>query len=186
MPPELKKILLTVPFVIILIVMFFWLVRALLPGGRRGGAEAKFDNFDRAGYESITDIQRKETGIMVVGVLVIVICILLAGALGYYAFTSASSGDSGAGQSFELIFTFIPAVVLLSLVIAASRRYMKAQHQTMREFRQFQASRQKALAEYEEKRRGRRKAHEEKTAPKPKTKRPERPDRSKKRRPKLR
>lgn len=186
MPPELKKILLTIPLIIVLLVMFFWLVKALLSGTGHDEEALKLDDFERAGYETMSEIRRKESWVMGVGTLVILICLFFGGVLGYWAVVSAVQGDSGADASFELVLTFIPAVILLIMIITASGRYMKVQQQTMKEFRQFQASRGKALKEYEEKRKGKKKTTEKKAAPKPKTRQPERPEKYKKRRPKLR
>ncbi len=181
MPPELKRILLTIPFVILAIVMFIWLVKILLPGGGQQGEALKIDDFDRAGYETMSEIRRKECSVMVVGALVILICVLLGGFLGYWAVVSAINGESGSAKSFELILAFIPAIVLLSLIIIASKRYMHSQQGTLKEFRQFQTSRRKALAEYEEKRKGTKKAPEKKKVDL-RAKRRERAERDKKRR----
>ena len=181
MPPEIKRILLTIPFVILAIVMFFWLVRVLMPGGDRRTEALKVDEFDRAGYETMPEIRRKECSVMVVSVLVILICVLLGGFLGYWAVVSAGHGESGSAKSFELILAFIPAVVLLSLIIMASKRYMHSQQETLKEFRQFQTSRRKALSEYDDKRKGTKKAPEKKKVDL-RAKRREKAERDKKRR----
>ena len=186
MPAEIKNLLLTIPLIIILVVMFFWLVKALLSGTGRDAEALKRDEFDRAGYESMSEIRRKESCVMVVGTLVILVCLFFAGALGYWAVVSAAQGDTNSDASFELVLAFIPAVILLTLIITASRSYMKSQRQTMKEFRQFQLSRRKALKEYEEKRKGSKKKTEKKAAPRRRTRLPEKPEKYKKRRPKLR
>ncbi|MBN2289644.1 MAG: hypothetical protein JXQ83_09965 [Candidatus Glassbacteria bacterium] len=186
MAPEMQKIFLTVPFVIILIVMFIWLVKALLPGASQKAAQLRLDEFDRAGYETMGEMRRKEVGVMALGGLVILICLVCAGALGYYALVSAAEGDTTSGRSFELVLVFIPAIVLLCLVVTASRRYVQVQQQTLKEYRGFQSKRKKALEEYQEKRKGKKKAEEKKAAPHARGRQSQKPDRYKKRRPKLR
>jgi hypothetical protein len=190
MAPDVQKILLTVPFIIVLVVMFFWLVKALLPGKTSSRAEAlKLDDFDRSGYETMEQIRRKEYGVMALGTVVIVICLLLVGGLGYWVFQAAASGDNSADGSFELLITFIPAIIMLFLIVSGSRRYVKIQQQTLGEYRMFQSKRKKALQEYEEKRKGSKEGDNKKAAG-PKSRRmrkpPEKSDRHDKRRPKLR
>ncbi|MFC1613894.1 hypothetical protein ACFL5K_01190 [Gemmatimonadota bacterium] len=190
MTPDVQRILLTVPFIIVLIVMFFWLVKALLPGKTSSRAEAlKLDDFDRSGYETMEQIRRKEYGVMALGTVVIVICVLLVGGLGYWVIKAAASGDSSADGSFELLITFIPAIIMLFLIVSGSRRYVKIQQQTLGEYRMFQTKRKQALKEYEEKRKGAKEDAKKKDAG-PQSRRmrkpPEKPDRQKKRRPKLR
>jgi len=155
MTHDLSKLLVTVLFAAILVILFFWLIKTLLPGFRQGKKNLQKDDFDSAGYETITRIQRKERSVMALSGLIIVICLLLFGGLIYRAFTSFASGGVESENILNLAMAFIPPIIILALVMKTSSRYMRKQQETLREFRLFQAKRGKALAEYQQKRRGR-------------------------------
>ena len=137
-----------------LVILFFWLIKALLPGFRQGEKGLQKDDLDSAGYETITQIQRKERSVLALSGLIIVICLLFFGGLIYGGIASLSSGGVESENILNLAFVFIPPIIILALVMKTSSRYMRKQQETLREFRTFQAKRRKALAEYQQKRRG--------------------------------
>jgi hypothetical protein len=152
MASDLKNVLLTIPFLILLVVMFLWLLRAMIPGKR---AVERRDKFDRAGYETVRTTRAKEYSVIGISALVILSCLGLMGFLTYQIFREGIAGDFGAAKSLDIVLIFIPAIVLLSFVVVASRRYVKHQEKTLAEFKDFKAKRQQALSNYNEKRRGR-------------------------------
>ncbi|MEA2062487.1 MAG: hypothetical protein U9P14_02210 [Gemmatimonadota bacterium] len=154
MNAEMLKILITLLFVIILVIMFVWLVKALMPSYSRSAKEMKRDDFDQLGYETMSQIQRKERSVMVVGVVVVIIILGLMGALIYFALATASFGDQDMNTGFNILLAFLPAIVLLVLIVKASQRYMKVQQYTLGEFHRYKTKRAKAMKEYQKKRLG--------------------------------
>ncbi len=154
MGPELKNLLITLPLLAIMLGLLFWLARSLVtgPGGRRGGRGQ--DRLEAAGYEPIQHIRRKEFAVMALGGLAIVLCLGIMGLLVYWLVTAELGDGRETSRLLELLLMFLPAMVMLGLVIAASRRYLRMQQTTLEEFRVFKARRDKAIGEYREKRRG--------------------------------
>ncbi len=153
MYPELSKLLVTVIFTAVLIIMFLWLLK-MLPVFNKNRNDSQMNDFEMSGYETMDQIQRKERGVMVLGGLIIFICLLFFGGLIYGAIITVASGSVESENILNLAMVFIPAVFLLVLVVKASSRYIKTQQKTLKEFRRFQSDRRKALAEYEKKRQG--------------------------------
>ena len=149
----LLKLLVTVIFAVVLIILFLWLLNVLLVF-KKEKKDMQRNNLDMSGYETIAQAQRKERSVMVVSGLIILICLLFFGGLIYRAIISAASDSVESENIFNLAMVFIPTIFLLVLVIKASSRYMKTQQETLKEFRRFQSKRKKALAEYEQKRQG--------------------------------
>ena len=131
MAHDFLKLLVTVLFVAILLILLFWLIKAFLPGFRQEKKDLQKDEFDSAGYESITQIQRKERGVMALSGLVIVICLLLFGSLIYRAVYSFASGGVESENILNLALIFIPPIIILALVMKTSSRYMKKQQETL-------------------------------------------------------
>jgi len=154
MSSEIKNILITLPFLVVLLVLFFWLVRALMPSARSRAADYAQDRFQLAGYETMEQIRRKEYSVIGVGVLVILICLGIMGLLGYWLFAEGISNDLTSRRALNLMLVFIPALILSGMIIAASSSYIRRQRATLEEFRRFKASRDKAIAEYQAKREG--------------------------------
>ena len=153
MYPELSKLLVTIIFAGVLIIMFLWLLK-MLPVFNKNKNDSQMNDFEMSGYETMGQIQRKERGVMVLSGLIIFICLLFFGGLIYGAIITVTSGSVESENIFNLAMVFIPTIFLLVLVIKASSRYMKTQQETLKEFRRFQSKRKKALAEYEQKRQG--------------------------------
>lgn len=153
MGPELKNLLITLPLLGIMLGLVFWLVRTLVtgPGGREGRVR---DRLEAAGYEPIQRIRRKEFAVMGLGGLAIVLCLGVMGLLVYWLVTADLGDGRETSRLLELLLMFLPALAMLGLVIAASRRYLRMQQTTLEEFRVFKARRDKAIGEYREKRRG--------------------------------
>ena len=81
MDSELLKLLVTTAFVAILILMSVWLIKSVASVFVRDASDFRKDDFDRAGYESMAQIRRKERIVTLLAYLVIVICILILGGL---------------------------------------------------------------------------------------------------------
>ena len=152
MTGNMSNILITLPFVVILILMFFWLVKALAPGRKEVDRR---DRFEQAGYETVQQTRRKEYAVIGVSVLVIGLCL---GFMGFLAWELINAGASASvadtERSMETILIFIPAVILLALVSVASRKYIQRQELILHEFKEFKGKRERALKEYEVKRHG--------------------------------
>ena len=169
MPPEIKNFLITVPFGLILLVILIWLIKALIPSAREQAKMYRRDKFELAGYETITDIRRKEYAVISLSVFVIILCLAVMGGL-IYLLVSAGFGEVFREQAGMNIFlVFIPAVVLLVLVVKTSGHYIKTQQHILQEFRRFRTARDKAIAEYEDKRSGKDKKKKEEAAAKNET-----------------
>ena len=163
MPTEYRNMLITIPFIIFLVLMFFWLIKALMPGSRDLSAKYTKDKYQQAGYETMTDIKRKEYSVIGGGIAVMVVCLAIMGALSYMVFSAGISAALEDQMGFNLILIFIPALVLMGFVIAASISYMKRQQVVLNEFRTFRTTRDKAIKEYQEKRSGKDKEQTEKS-----------------------
>ena len=154
MPPEIKNFLITAPFGLILLLIFIWLIRALIPSARDQAKQYRRDKFESAGYEPITDIRRKEYTVISLSVFVIILCLAVMGVLVYLI---ASAGFDSAFEEqtgMNILLVFIPAIILLVLVVKASGHYVHTQQQVLQEFGKFRKAREKAIAEYEAKRSG--------------------------------
>ena len=149
----LLKLLVTVIFAVVLIILFLWLLNVLLVF-KKEKKDMQRNNLDMSGYETIAQAQRKERSVMVVSGLIILICLLFFGGLIYRAIISAASDSVESENIFSLAMVFIPPIFILVLVIKASSHYMRKQQKILKEFRRFQSNQRKARAEYEQKRRG--------------------------------
>ena len=149
----LLKLLVTVIFAAVLIIMFLWLLNVLLVF-KKENKDMQRNNLDMSGYETIAQVQRKERSVMVVSGLIILICLLFFGGLIYRAIISAASDSVESENIFNLAMVFIPPIFILVLVIKASSHYMRKQQKILKEFRRFQSNRSKTRAEYQQKRRG--------------------------------
>ena len=154
MDSELLKLLVTTGFVAILILMSVWLIKSFASVFTRDPRDFRKDDFDRAGYESMAQIRRKERIVTILAYLVIVICILILGGLTYLAMSSGALNETERETLFNISLVIIPAIVLLLLVSRASFNYVKKQEEILEEYRSFQSKRRKELAEYEQKRSG--------------------------------
>lgn len=164
MPPEIKNFLITAPFGLILLVILIWLIKALIPSAREQAKMYRRDKFDLAGYETITDIRRKEYAVISLSVFVIILCLAIMGGLLYLMVSSGFGTVFGEQAGMNILLVFIPAVILLVLIIKTSGHYIKTQQHILQEFRRFRTVREKAIAEYEEKRSGKSKKIKEETA----------------------
>jgi len=160
MGPELLNFLVKVIFVSILIVLLLWLISGLLSVFKQGKKGSQKDDIDSSGYETITQIRRKERSVIALSWLIISICILLFGGLSYWTITSADIDNVEAENLFNLAVVFIPPIIFLVLVVKASLSYMRKQQKTLEDFRHFQSQRRKSLAEYEQKRHGKKDSKE--------------------------
>ncbi|HUU30308.1 MAG TPA: hypothetical protein VM123_21090 [archaeon] len=172
MPPEMKNILITIPFVIILVALFIWLFKTLLLGP--SAAEFKRDKFEEAGYETIGLIRRKEYSVIGLGTGVIILCLLIMGFLSYRLFADGFPTDLSDLKMLNLILIFIPAIVLLVFIVSGSRHYIKHQQLTLNEFRRFKVLRNKAISEHQDKRSGKTTEEKKDKAPKGEVKKRER------------
>ena len=154
MDSELLKLLVTTGFVAILIIMSVWLIKSFASVFVRDPRDFRKDDFDRAGYESMAQMRRKERIVTILAYLVIVICILLLGGLTYLAISSEALNEGERETLFNISLAIIPAIILLLLVARASFNYVKKQEEILEEFRHFQSKRRKELAEYQQKRSG--------------------------------
>lgn len=153
MSGNMNNILITLPFIVILVLLFFWLVKALAPGRKEVDRR---DRFEQAGYETVRQTRRKEYSVIGVSVLVIGLCLGFMGFLAWELFNAgASASAADTERSLETILIFIPAVILLTLVSVASRKYIQRQELILHEFKEFKGKREQALKEYEVKRHGR-------------------------------
>ncbi|MCE5272940.1 hypothetical protein LLH00_16810 [bacterium] len=153
MTEDIRNFILTLPFVVILLLLLFWLIKALAPSRRD---MERRDRFDQAGYETVRQTRMKEYSVMGLSVAVIVFCLGVMGYLAWQLFhAGAGAGVEAATRSMETMLMFIPAIVLLTFVAVASRRYIRRQEETLHEFNEFKAKREHALKAYDEKRRGR-------------------------------
>ena len=166
MPPEIKNFLITAPFGLILLVILIWLIKALIPSAREQAKMYRRDKFDLAGYETIADIRRKEYAVISLSVFVIILCLAIMGGLLYMMITSGFGTVFGEQAGMNILLVFVPAVILLVLIIKTSGHYIKTQQHILQEFRRFRTVREKAIAEYEDKRSGKGKTVKEATAPK--------------------
>src|SRR3989339_650358 len=141
MPTEFKNLLITVPFIILLVVLFFWLIRALIPGSKGQASKYAKDKYEQAGYEKMADIKRKEYSVIGGGIAVMVLCLAIMGTLSYMVFSAGVSAALEDQMGFNLILIFIPALVLMGFIIAASINYMKHQQIVLHEFRSFRTVR---------------------------------------------
>ncbi len=152
MTGDIRNFALTLPFVVILLLLLFWLIKALAPSRRE--VEQR-DRFEQAGYETVRQTRMKEYSVMGLSVVVILFCVGVMGYLAWQLFhAGAGAGALDATRSMETMLMFIPAIVLLTFVALASRRYIRRQEETLNEFNEFKSKRQHALKAYEEKRRG--------------------------------
>lgn len=163
MPPEMKNLLITAPFVIVLIVLLIWLIRALVPSDREQARMYRKDKFELSGYEPMARIKKKEYAVITLGVVVIVLCVAMVGGLGYLVYSAGAEALIEDQTGLNTILTVIPAVILLILIITGSRSYIRSQHKTLQEYRQFQAARHKAISEYKAKREGKDKEEEKRS-----------------------
>ena len=165
MSPEVKNLLITGPFVLILLFLLVWLARALIPTHREIIKQQTQDKFDQAGYEPMDSIQRKEYSVIGLSILVIVLILGAIGGLGYLLFNSGISSVASDQQGLNTIIIYVPAIVFLILIIAGSTSYMKRQQHTLREYKEFRGKRAQAIEEYQAKRSGKTKEEqkEEKT-----------------------
>lgn len=168
MPPEIKNFLITVPFGLLLLLIFIWLVRALIPSAREQAKQYRRDKFDRAGYETIKDIRRKEYTVISLSVFVILLCLAIMGGLVYLIISAGFDAAFEDQTGVNIILILIPTIVLLVLVIKASSHYVQTEQHVLREFKKFSAARDKALAEYEAKRAGKEKKTKKESAEKKK------------------
>jgi len=162
MSPEITNLLITGSLGIVLLVIFIWLLRALMPSTEERARQAARDDYDIAGYESMDQIRRKEYAVMGIGVFVIVLCVAIIGGLGYLLWQSGMSTTPGDIDGMDTLLIFIPAVVMLVMIIRTSKSYMEHQRGVLREFKVFRAKRDKAIKEYEAKRSGSDKKKDEK------------------------
>lgn len=176
MAPEIKSLLVTGAFIILLLVLFIWLLRALMPGSREEARQAARDEFDTAGYESMDQIRRKEYSVMGLSVFVILIGLAMVGGLGYLLWTAGFSSDPADQAGMNTLLVIIPAIVMLVMVVLASSRYIKHQQSVLHEYKVFKSKRAKAIQEYEAKRSGKDKEGQQKQA-KPKRQPPRKPKR---------
>jgi membrane protein implicated in regulation of membrane protease activity len=154
MDPELKNILVTGAFVLVMLVLFIWLIRALLPSAKEDARQASRDEYETAGYETMDTVRRKEFAAMGAGVFAILLILTMIGGLGYLLWTADFSSLANDQAGLDTIMVFVPALVLLVMIIAASSRYIKHQQVVLHEYRVFKSKRQKAIDEYEAKRSG--------------------------------
>ena len=154
MTPDIKNLLVTGAFILLMLVLFIWLIRALLPSTREEARQAARDEYDTAGYETMDQVKRKEYSAMGAGIFAILIIVIMIGGLGYLLFTSGFSSMPSDQEGMNTLLVFIPAIALLVMVVTASMRYMKHQQGVLHEFRAFRTKRQKAIDEYEAKRSG--------------------------------
>lgn len=154
MSSEITNLLVTGGLILVLLVIFVWLLRALMPGTQQEARRAASDVYDAAGYETMDRIRRKEYSVMGLGVFMILLCVGIAGALGYLVWQAGFSATPADLEGMNTLLVFIPALVMLVMIIGASKRYVKHQRVVLREYRVFSSRRVKAIKEYEEKRAG--------------------------------
>ena len=169
MPPEIKNFLITAPFGLILLIMLIWLIKALIPSAREQAKMYRRDKFDLAGYETITDIRRKEYAVISLSVFVIILCLAVMGGLIYMIISAGFDTAFEEQTGMNVFLVFIPAVILLALVIKTSNYYIRTQQNVLEEFRRFRAARDKAIEEYEAKRSGKDKKKKEENVAKKET-----------------
>jgi len=166
MPPELVNLLITLLFSLILLLMFFWLIRALIPSAREKAKQYMRDKFDLAGYESISAIRRKEYAVISLGFFVIILCLAIMGWLIYLITSAGFDAAFEQQRGINLVLIYIPTVILLVIIVKASSMYIKIQHEVLREFNKFRAARAKTIAEHEARRAGKGEKREEESAEK--------------------
>ena len=154
MPPEIKIFLITATFVLILLLMFIWLVRALIPSERKQAKIYKGDKFDLAGYETVRVIRRKEYTVISLSVFLILLCLAIMGGLVHLIISAGFAAAFEDQRGLNIILILIPIIIFLVLVIKASSHYVQTTQNVLREFRKFTAARDKALAEYRARRAG--------------------------------
>lgn len=169
MPPEIKNFLITGLFGFILLLILIWLVRALIPSASEQARLSKRDKFDLAGYETIGDVRRKEYIFISLSVFVILLCLVIMGGLGYLIISSGFEAAFEEQGGMNILLIFIPAVILLAMVIKASSNYIQTQQHVLQEFRRFKETRDEAIAEHEAKRTGAKSKRREKSAEKKET-----------------
>ncbi len=165
MSPEITNLLMTGGLIIVLLVIFIWLLRALMPSARHDARRAASDNFDNAGYETMDQVRRKEYAVMGLGVFTIMLCVAIVGALGYLVWQSGFSTTPADLEGMNTLLVFIPAMVMLVMIVKASKRYVKHQLAVLREYRLFRSRRERAIKEYEAKRAGKNKNQKEEKKP---------------------
>lgn len=153
MSPDMMKIIITVASGILVILMIFGLMKMMSPGSQ----EYIHDQLQADGYESMADIKKKEYTVISLGVFIIVLCLLIMAGLVFIMYrTGAFQGfELEDVESYNILFLFIPAIIICFFFINTSRRYIRTQLITLHEFRKFKATREKVFSEYESKRRGR-------------------------------
>ncbi len=152
MTSDIRNVLLTLPFVIVLLLLLFWLIKALAPSRREIERQ---DRFEQAGYETVRQTRIKEYSVIGGSALVIMFCLGVMGYMVWQLFSAgASAGVEDTARSMETVLMFIPAIILLTIVAIASRRYIRRQEETLHEFLDFKSKREHALKQYEDKRRG--------------------------------
>ncbi len=149
----MKNFLIAATFGLILLLMFIWLVRALIPSERKQ-EKYKGDRFDLAGYETIKKIRRKEYTVISLSVFVILLCLAIMGGLVHLIISAGFDATFEDQRGLNIILILIPTIIFLVLVIKASSHYVQTTQNVLREFRKFTAARDKALAEYRARRAG--------------------------------
>ncbi|MBW7996165.1 MAG: MFS transporter [Candidatus Glassbacteria bacterium] len=151
---EIKSLVVTISFAIVLLILFIWLLRALMPSTRKEAHQAARDEYDTAGYETMDQIRRKEYSVLGLGGFVILLSVAMVGGLGYLLWTSGFSSDPSDQEGMNTILVFIPAIVMLVMIVMGSRRYIRHQEGVLHEYRVFKSKREKAIQEYEAMRSG--------------------------------
>ena len=127
MDPELKNLIVTSGFILVLLVLFIWLIRALLPSASDEARRAARDEYETAGYETMDTVRRKEYAAMGAGIFAILLILVMIGGLGYLLWTADFSSLVNDQMGLNTIMVFVPAIVLLVMIVTASMRYMKHQ-----------------------------------------------------------
>jgi uncharacterized membrane protein len=154
MSPEITNMLITGGLILVLLVIFIWLLRALMPSATQEARRASRDDFDRSGYETMEQVRRKEFAVIGLGAFVILICVALVGGIIYMLWQSGFSATPEDLEGMNTLLVFIPAIAMLLMIVSASRRYVKHQQIVLREYRIFRSRRETAIKEYEGKRSG--------------------------------
>ncbi len=162
MPSDITNVLITGGLILVLLVIFIWLLRALMPSSTQQARRSARDEFDSAGYETMDQVRRKEFSVIGLGALAILICVAIFGGIVYMLWQSGFSASPSDLEGMNILLVFIPAIVMLVMIISASRRYVKHQQIVLREYRVFRSKRERAIKEYEGKRSGKDKKAEKK------------------------
>ena len=156
MDSELKNILITIPFIIIILVLGFWLFSAMLGGKKSKGGTAG-DIYSDLGYETIGEIRRKERMVIGLGLFVVIVCLSLIGFLGYWIFNMDFGRSQAYRAAINLIILTIPAIIFILTIVTASRKYINIQQVTLKEFKVYKAKRARTIEELQKKREGKEK-----------------------------